>query len=568
MVEVILAKIGDAALGALAGKVTEKVWTRLNSDPTKKAFRLAIGAAVHKYTTSAQGQGRLELVKPLLQKGGFLTFPQVAEEIAQLIHFERTPNAELIGKYWKASIDLPPAWCDFTHEAQQLLNYLEAELRDTDVFRPVFDSKSLDKIAINTVDISASLTRIEAQLADAFQLLTTQYGDLMRAFAGANFDLQGQIRDYSRFLQEKTYDFVGRRFVFDAVDRFIAMYPRGYYIIRGDPGIGKSALAAYLVRNRGYVHHFNIQSEGINKTETFLRNICAQLIVAYHLNHRSLPPEATADSGFLNRLLAEASEKLTSQEKLVIVIDALDEVDTSHFPSGPNILYLPATLPQNVYIIMTTRRMSLNLRIECEQETFEIKPDAANRADIREYVEHAVGRLGIQTYIARQGIDNEFFIDHLVEKSEGNFMYIRYVLPDIERGVYSNLGLETLPTGLQNYYEDHWRRIHNKSKEDTWFQYKLPIISVLAAYQEPISLDRLSQFSHIQEKGRIVEVLHEWAQFLHVDVNLQRDSSQKVYSIYHTSFRDFLLTEDEIASNVKEAHKTIKDTLWTELWME
>ena len=72
-----------------------------------------------------------------------MTLPAVAQELTQLVHFEREPNAELIGQQWKASMDEPPPWCDFTSEARRLLEYLQIELRNTDVFRPVFDANDL-----------------------------------------------------------------------------------------------------------------------------------------------------------------------------------------------------------------------------------------------------------------------------------------------------------------------------------------------------------------------------------------------------------------------------------------
>ena len=465
-------------------------------------------------------------------------------------------------------MDNPPPWCDFTYEAKRLLEYLQVELRGTEVFRPVFDAKSLDAIAASAATSTESLAHIEAQLADLAQLMAARFSDLNRTFAGASFNIREQIRDYTRFIQEKTHDFVGRRFVFDAITRFTDTQPRGYYFIRGDPGIGKSALAAQMVKTNGYIHHFNIRSEGINKTDTFLRNVCAQLIVVYQLNHTFLPPETTQDAGFLNRLLGEVSDKLGPQGKAIIVVDALDEVDTLGLSPGVNTLYLPVTLPQGIYVIITTRKIPISLRIDCEWDTLDIEHDSAgNIADIREYVERAVSRPGIQAYIAAQGIDNELFIDHLVEKSEGNFMYLHYVLPQIERGYYKDLGLEALPAGLQNYYEDHWRRM--RSKDEAWFQYKLPVVMALTVVKEPVSIDLIADFSNVRDRARIREVLDEWEQFLHEEPVPYEGGLQKRYHVYHASFHDFIAKKEEVEEervSRKEAHKKIADDLYSELF--
>ena len=42
LLAIVLEKIGDAFLGALAGKVTDEVWTRLKGDPAKTALKQAL----------------------------------------------------------------------------------------------------------------------------------------------------------------------------------------------------------------------------------------------------------------------------------------------------------------------------------------------------------------------------------------------------------------------------------------------------------------------------------------------------------------------------------------------
>src|SRR5712692_9048607 len=238
-VSFILAKIADAFLGALFGKVTDDIIHKLQEDPAKKAFKRALAAAIQRYAALPL---RLDLARLLLEKDSFLALPAIAQELTQLVRFEREPNAELIGRQWKAAIDNPPSWYDFTYEAQRLLEYLQVELHSTEVFRPVFDAKRLDAIATHTAASAESFAYMEAQLADLAQLMDTRFSELIRTFAEASISLREQIRDYTRFINEKTHDFVGRKFVFDAITHFTETHPRGYFFIRGDPGIGKSAL--------------------------------------------------------------------------------------------------------------------------------------------------------------------------------------------------------------------------------------------------------------------------------------------------------------------------------------
>src|SRR5205823_8686659 len=86
--------------------------------------------------------------------------------------------------------DNPPPWCDFTSEAKCLLEYLQIELRNTGVFRPAFDAKSLDAIAARAAASTESLAHIELQLADLAQLLAARFSDLSRTFAGASLNIR------------------------------------------------------------------------------------------------------------------------------------------------------------------------------------------------------------------------------------------------------------------------------------------------------------------------------------------------------------------------------------------
>lgn len=379
---------------------------------------------------------------------------------------------------------------------------------------------------------------------------------------------------FKSFIEEKTQEFVGRQFVFNAITQFTESSPRGYFRISGDPGIGKSALAAHMVRTNGYIHHFNISAQGTGRFDRFARNISAQLIAMYGLNHHILPQEVAHDPGMLDHLLREAAQTLSPSEKIIIVVDALDEVDNSGMPQEANTLYLPPVLPNGVYIVCTMRRMRredqrVRLHIECEHDTKEIKqnePD--NLADIRHYIELSATRPKIQAYITNQGINETLFAEDLTRKSQGNFLYLRYVLPEIEKGAYTGMELEALPEGLAGHYDRYWKRMRGEAGND-WFRYKLPVIMALAVAKESISIDLITDFSRVQERPRIRTVLQEWEQFLYTERVEYEGSIQNRYRLYHSSFRDFIASKDEIEEEGVDIIGTIKnkvDDRWKELF--
>ncbi len=385
--------------------------------------------------------------------------------------------------------------------------------------------------------------------------------------AGVPAEIRKEIRDFGRFIAEKTDGFVGRQWLFDRIDSFLAEHPRGYFLLRGDPGIGKSALAAEIVRREGCVHHFNIRAEGIHRPEDFLSNVCAQLIAVYGLPHTYLPPEATRDGNFLKSLLEQVVAR-RPEKKIVLVVDGLDEA--TGIRKGVNPLYLPVTLPPGVYILASSRR-GIRLRVDCELEELEIEQDeTGNLADVRFFVESKLEGPGTRAYLESQGLDEETFVVEMVDKSQGNFMYLRYVLPEIERGVYEDRNFDTLPRGLENYYKDHWQRMRSRD-EDAWFDYQLPVIQALTVVKEPVSVDLIVEFSGVEDRKRILGVLVEWDPFLYKAMIEDEETGkrQRRYRLYHESFHEFIADKDEVADervDLKAAHGRIANVLWDELY--
>lgn len=381
-------------------------------------------------------------------------------------------------------------------------------------------------------------------------------------------ETRGEIHDFSRLIQDKTEGFVGRRWVFDAIGRFTREKPRGYFVVTGDPGIGKTALMAELVKRERFPHHFNVRQDGIQRPEQFLRNICAQLIVTYGLEPTPLPSDATQSARFLSTLLEKAAARLQPGEKAALLVDALDETDLGLLSPGANALYLPVRLPPGFFVIVSNRRGDLPLRVECEQQTLEIGQDSPhNLEDIREYVEAHLPRAGIRTYLIAQGLQDKAFVAEMVKRSEGNFMYLRHVLPEIESGDRQNEPFTDLPEGLASYYEDHWRRMRSRD-EEVWFRYRLPVLVALTAVREPVSIADIARFSGVSDRHRVREVVQSWSQFLYVERT--QDEAGKVrkrYRLYHSSFFEFIAAKDQVADervNLEEAHRRIADALWAE----
>ena len=364
-------------------------------------------------------------------------------------------------------------------------------------------------------------------------------------------------------INEKVQDFTGRKFVFDAMIRFLLDNPKGYFVLEADPGVGKSSIMAMfvLLLKRHCIVHFNSQSQGTVKPKQFLQNVCTQLIQVFKLDYPRLPENATTDGNFLSRLLGEVSAKLGGQ-KLIFVVDALDEVDLTDQGKGSNVLYLPDALPDNVYFIVSKQPKTLPLP---NHQVFDLMQyNAESLEDVKAYIEKRTSKsLSIQDWINRQNLSREQFVAVVAEKSQNNFMYLRYVLNDIDSGKYSDVSLKDLPRELEGYYEKHWARMEMAVKDKELRRRKLKVIYLLTKTRKPVSCDILADFAE-EDALDVQEVLDDWEQFLRRSSNSPPD-----YSIYHASFQRFLHRKDVVQKagvSLRDIEMAISNNLWEDLY--
>jgi serine/threonine-protein kinase len=360
---------------------------------------------------------------------------------------------------------------------------------------------------------------------------------------------------FRSLIADKTQDFVGREYIFKAINNFIADNKNGYFAITGDPGQGKSAILAKYVQDTNCITHFNSSLEGPNRTDQFLESICEQIIKRYQLPHNSLPPNATRDGVFLKQLLEESAKKRNGQP-IIIAVDALDEVDRgSNKDSLANILFLPPNLPDDVYFILTRRRgVDVPFTVYTPFKSLSLLDyQSDSERDVISYIQKRIKNSEkLRLQIAERGETIEDFTNKISNKSENNFMYLRGILLDIEEGEYKDYTLEEFPKGLKSYYMFHWRQMG-------MIDYPLPIgkiriVITLGVVKEPVSQRKICHYTR-EEPSIIEHILLKWRQFLHLLVK----DDEKRYRIYHPSYREFLydLTKEDYPVTFKEIYGRI-----------
>lgn len=324
--------------------------------------------------------------------------------------------------------------------------------------------------------------------------------------------------------------FVGREWLIEKLDQTLSTWPCGYIWIEAEAGLGKTAFAAWLVRNRGYLGHFSRQSSaGVTAA---WQNLAAQLIVDRDLAELApggmLPPWAITGPGF-SALLARAAPGKGQQ--LVLVIDGLDEIDSPRPGLLP--LGLPETLPPGVFVIGTFRtghRLgspasgSTTLTITAE--------DGRNQRDIRDYLAAAVVDDVMSARLAEHATPPEEFCAALADRCGGVWVYLRYLLAEIRYGLRRSDELADLPATIWDYY---LRQMRVWTHSPGW-SLMSATLAALAVAGEPADADLLARFAGSADVSQVRQYCDlRIRPFLTATTDTPRR-----YAIYHASFRQFL----------------------------
>jgi|GEM_PF-2526093 len=373
--------------------------------------------------------------------------------------------------------------------------------------------------------------------------------------------LKDYIYDFGETIANVTLWFVGRQFVFDAVDAFIATHPCGYFRIIADAGLGKTAIAAALVKRHDAPAHFNDARLGLTRPDQCLNDLCVQLIARYILPYDHLPERAGQNAAFLATLLGEARQKCALDQPLVLVIDALDEADP--VPPGHNWLHLPDRLPEGVYFFLTQRPGSYPLTTAARTPVENLTVAWDNPHQQQDIAAH-LRRQATERDEVRQAlaavtppISVERFVAALQEASQGNFMYLEYVLADIGRHEpgFDPLRLEGLPRGLDGYYEQFWRRLEQVKGEgwNEWNELYRPAIGLLAVAQEPVPAAWLAAHLGRPAEQILERALQRWQPFL----SREQRGGQETWRVVHRSFTDFL--QERLQLDLPAMHSRVAD---------
>ncbi len=391
-------------------------------------------------------------------------------------------------------------------------------------------------------------------------------------------------------IQNLTKDFTGREWVFTEIDRWLTDKVAPFFILKGEPGIGKSAIAARLVQfslgtkqppkscsliGPGFLacYHF-CQARRADTIDplNFARNISHQLCAIDDfakclLDEPSINLSSSIDIqenygtaiGIkIENLIIKSPSPATAfvqtvieplkaiyntgyTHRIVILVDSLDEA--AHFDARNTIVDLLASasgLPSQVHFILTTRpdQWVLSQFEFLEYPSFLLDAGSEdNRNDIHTYIQDQVSASAdLHTMLAQAGIDQEDFVERIIRASEGNFLYLTWVLSETASGLHPDYLLSP-PIDLYEIYLEYLRaRI--KDIHYDWRKLYRPVLGTLVVAREPLSAQQVAAFSGLSPQN-VNDVMFDLSQFFEPTI-----IEQNKYSLYHQSLSDFLTDQE------------------------
>jgi len=288
-------------------------------------------------------------------------------------------------------------------------------------------------------------------------------------------------------------DFRGREWLDSMVEEWMAdpKSPKVLSVV-GGAGSGKTAFVSSMCCGKESVagiHMCRYDRADHSDTKKALASLAYSLsnqIPEYREALLSMPDLADlmskSPADVFDLLFVDAAHKVRSQSSpVVLIIDALDEMDRSHRSTLIRILNSESSTPDWLKIMVTTRPDPEVMAGLNKVRSIRIEDHLDNERDIREYVEFRLSSsdLGDADYIVRK----------IMANCGGNFMYAKGVVNDLVSGDMPPDHLDRLSTDIYSYYLYNFQRMFADPSE--FKDSAGPFLQFAMALFDPVPADEI-----------------------------------------------------------------------------
>jgi hypothetical protein len=374
---------------------------------------------------------------------------------------------------------------------------------------------------------------------------------LLKAVEEEDLDFEGgqatliarlQPLDFTSDIRPHIAKFIGRTFILGEIDAWLHD-PKGkknFWLI-GDPGIGKTALSAYIGHywREIVAFHFCIHNrEDKGDPNRMILSIAYQLSQHFphygkkiqNYDYRKLAvmrdTQTLCDHFFIQPF---AKDFPVPEHPVCILIDAIDEVSQDdHNPIAEFIRDYGDQVPSWIRFIITSRRDPRLYSILSSLDPYVF--DAHNPQNV----------IDIQNYLRTEFLKRDIavpedVIKKIVELSEGIFLYAEWVIREIEGGRLTLDRVDAFPQGLDGIYLKYFKRLFpDVDRYDAEYR---PILECICAERDPLPLSFLKTATGLTDMKLRMRLLNIGSLF---PIDRGVDDQEEAIRPFHKSITDWL----------------------------
>lgn len=312
----------------------------------------------------------------------------------------------------------------------------------------------------------------------------------------------------------------------------------GYIFIEGLPGIGKStALTKFKETNPEITLAYycfipdakNDFGELRHKSNYFLKSLCISIENQF--------PDVDLPNKYSDKFeekFASYIDKLgTLKKKIIFIIDGLDHVHRDTSLNENSLLnQIKGNLPDGIFFVLSSQYKAVLSSSVATQIDSEPK---------RHIVVTKFNQQEIKQYLSNKGIDAGDFLDQIERVSGGIPLYLHYiseVLLKTEKRNFEDV-LNNLPNLIDGKINSYHEYLFQKIGSDEFAKW---VLAVFAYRKENSTAETIFEILELAGLNKsVTDVSDVINNFSH----LLRQTNGRVYSIFHNSFREFILSKTE-----------------------